>query len=71
MLYRIDLPYACFGLVVCNGQVTGAPPIARWTVGRSIKDVVAYYTRKGASVASSPDPRTKERQTTLSIGHGA
>jgi len=50
-LYRIILTYACFGLIVQNGIVIHAPAIAKWTVNKSIDNVLNYYqTRKKARV---------------------
>lgn len=49
-LVYVDLPYACFGLVVdqSSGKVVEAAPIAKWTVGRYWADVHSYYlTKKG------------------------
>lgn len=43
----IDLPYACFGLVIgARGVVVDAPPIARWTMGRHWAEVANYFTAK-------------------------
>lgn len=49
MIY-IDLPYACFALVVENGKVVRAPPIAKWALGRNTEVVVKYYRDKKAKV---------------------
>lgn len=50
-LVCVDLLYACFGLVIVDGVVARAPPIAFWTIGRLGREVVAYYRRKGAHVS--------------------
>jgi hypothetical protein len=50
MLYHIDVGYACFGLIVEDGIVVDAPPIARWTLTKKVEDVIMYYKRKGAKV---------------------
>jgi hypothetical protein len=42
-LHYIDVGYATFGLVVENGVVVRAPPIAAWAVGKSAADVRVYY----------------------------
>jgi hypothetical protein len=49
-LVRIDMPYACFGMVVVNGVVTEAAPIARWSIGRRGRDSVRYWKKRGAKV---------------------
>lgn len=46
----INLSYATFGLVVRNGIVIQAPPIARWTIGKSSYSVTNYYNNKGAKI---------------------
>ena len=49
-LVVISLPYATFGLVVEDGQVVEAAPIAQWAVGKSVEYVIGYYWRKGAFI---------------------
>lgn len=49
MLIRITLSYAVFGLIVEDAVVVEAAPIARWAVGKPIRDVLTYYRRKGAT----------------------
>jgi hypothetical protein len=50
-LYRFSLPWATFGVVVGdNNFVIDAAPIARWTIGKHITHVQAYYTKRGAEV---------------------
>lgn len=48
--YRIDTGYACFYIRATNGVVVFAAPIANWTMGKKIEDVLAYYQRKGAEI---------------------
>jgi hypothetical protein len=50
---QIDTGYACFGLVVVDGVVVSAPPIASWTKGQTLDKVLIYYRRQGAKVVSS------------------
>lgn len=51
-LYRIDLPYACFGVVVDdNAQVVDAAPIGRWMVGKSLEYIRLWVKRKGGTLA--------------------
>jgi hypothetical protein len=49
-LYWVRLPYATFGLVVLDGIVVAAAPIARRNIGRPIDKVVQYYQKKSAKV---------------------
>ena len=50
-LYRVVIHYACFGFTAVDGVVVEAPPIAHWTVGRRVADVVSYYESvKGGEV---------------------
>jgi hypothetical protein len=45
-LYQIRLPHATFGIEVCDGVVTKAAPIAKWTVGKKSGEVIGYYLRR-------------------------
>ena len=47
-LIWVSLPHATFGLLVADGVITKAPPIARWAIGRGEHEVAAYYRRRGA-----------------------
>lgn len=58
----ISLPYATFGLIVRDGVVVDAPPIARWTIGKPEVTVVAYYRRKGAAVAQLEERPVEARE---------
>jgi len=49
-IYWISLSYATFGLVVRGGIVTDSAPIARWTRGKDLANVLGYYRGKGALV---------------------
>jgi hypothetical protein len=50
-LYRVDLPYACFGIVGVNSIVMEAAPIAGWMVGKHLDDMKSWTARKGGSIA--------------------
>lgn len=50
MLYQIILPYAVFGIVVEQGVVTVAAPIARWSIGKTSELVFQYYWKRGAVI---------------------
>jgi hypothetical protein len=45
----VSLPWATFGLLVEDGVVVHAPPIARWAVGKDERTVADYYRRHGAT----------------------
>jgi hypothetical protein len=49
-LYWVRLAYATFGLVVVDGMVVAAAPIAGRNIGRPIDRVAQYYRKKGAKV---------------------
>lgn len=34
-LVRVVLPYATYGLIVKDGIIVDAPPIARWLIGKT------------------------------------
>jgi len=51
VLYQIDIGYACFGVEVENETVNYAPPIAKWTIGKSWKEIEKYYkSKKNANI---------------------
>lgn len=52
----VSLPFATFALVVRDGLVVDAAPIARWSIGRRELDVADYYRRRGAIFQPLPDP---------------
>lgn len=53
-LWRIDWPQGraapCFGLVVTDGVVMEAAPIARWAAGQNIRRVARWFYERGAAV---------------------
>lgn len=46
----VSLPYATFGIAVADGVVVGAPPIAKWVLGRDEREVAGYFRRRGAKI---------------------
>lgn len=52
----VSLPHATFAIVVADGLVVDAAPIARWTIGRDERDVAEYFRRRGAEFQPLPDP---------------
>ncbi len=50
-LWRVDVPWACFGLLSTDLVVVEAAPIAAWTIGKTIEQVGRYFIRKGGTVS--------------------
>lgn len=50
-LWRVDVPWACFGLVVRAGRVVEVAPIASWAIGKTLVHVAHYFVRRGGVVA--------------------
>jgi hypothetical protein len=46
-LLWVSLPHATFGLVVLDGMVVEAAPIARYALGWSLGRAVGYFGRRG------------------------
>lgn len=50
-LYRIDLPYACYGIETSqNGWVVRTPPIARWMLGKRINTIETWVRKKKGTI---------------------
>lgn len=47
-LVWVSLPHATYGLLISDGRVVEAPPIARWAIGKNERTVAQYLLRKGA-----------------------
>lgn len=55
-LLVVELPWAMFALVVQDGRVVEAAPIARYAVGWDVRRAVRYFTGRGAVVTwTSPN----------------
>ena len=55
LIYSIDVPYACFGLIAEGDSeeraiVVESPPIANWCTGKSLKSVLDYWRKKNAKI---------------------
>ena len=50
--YRIELPYACFGIETNDwGIVVDAPPIARWMIGKQVNlEIRRWINKKGGKI---------------------
>jgi hypothetical protein len=53
-LYRVTLSYACYGVVVRDGQIIEAAPIARWSVGKPLAQFAAWVRKKGGKLEVVP-----------------
>ncbi len=51
----VSLPRATFALIVRDGLVVDAAPIARWSIGRREREVADYYRRRGAEFVPLSD----------------
>lgn len=50
-VWQISTDYACFGLIEQGEVVKMAAPIANWTLGKNIVEVLDFYiTKKNATV---------------------
>lgn len=53
-LWGVDAPEMrgapCFALIVRNGIVIQAAPIAKWTIGKPMSAAARWYKSKGAKV---------------------
>lgn len=58
-LYTVNLPYANFGIIENGGKVTYAAPIAKWAIGKTLRDVEAFYRRKGGQMTAHTQPEIK------------
>ena len=50
MWLQITYRKACFGIREEDGVIVEAAPIARWTLGKTKREVVKYFRRKGGRV---------------------
>jgi hypothetical protein len=51
-LVRVELPRTRFAFEVDDqGVIVVAAPVARWTIGRRGREVVAHYQRRGSRVS--------------------
>lgn len=50
MWYRFTLTWATFAIKVVDGVVVLAAPIAGWTLGHPIANVLTYYNRRGFEI---------------------
>ena len=64
VVYSIDVPWACFGLIVegetaDDAVVVESAPIAGWCTGKLWKIVYSYWRAKGAEIVSAGVLRRK------------
>lgn len=48
-LVSVNLPYACYGVIVVEDRIVQAAPIAKWAVGKSLSEFTAWVSRKGGT----------------------
>lgn len=48
--FTITLSYACYTILVRDGVVVSAPPIARWMVGKGGSEIAAFVAHKGGKI---------------------
>jgi hypothetical protein len=46
----VSLPWATFVLVVSDGRIREAPPIAHWCEGKEASSIRAYWAGRGARI---------------------
>lgn len=49
-LYRVNVGYACFGIIARKGIVVCAPPIARWMIWQTLQEIKPWLLEKKAKV---------------------
>lgn len=52
MLWQVDVPHACYGIVTMGGVVTETAPIGRWLLGKSVEQARAWAKSKGGRLAA-------------------
>ena len=45
-LYQITSSYFCAGIITKNKIIIKAAPIIKWTVGKSISEIIIHCTKK-------------------------
>lgn len=46
MLYWINVHYACYGVIVEDGVIIEAPPIAKWSTGKTFEEFQVFVKKK-------------------------
>jgi hypothetical protein len=59
ILIRVELPWACFGLIARAGVVVETAPISKWAVGKQARETIAYWQNRGAKVTYLEDEAWK------------
>lgn len=49
-LYRIELSYACYGIIIKHAIVVHSPPIAKWMVGKNISFIKEWVKKKKGKI---------------------
>lgn len=53
-LYRVEMRYGTFGIIVTDGIVVQAAPIGNWMIGKTLTHVREWVERKGCRVVLVP-----------------
>ncbi len=49
-LLKIELPYACYGIIVVEGTIIDSAPIARWAIGKDLEYFIRWVEKKGGTI---------------------
>ena len=49
-LYRIEAPFAVFGIIEDDSKIVKAAPICHWAVGKDLDYVTKYFDKKGYKI---------------------
>ena len=50
MLYRVDVPHFCCGIIVKDEKVVKAAPIMKWAVGKPLTVIQAWVKSKRGTI---------------------
>lgn len=50
MTYWISQKHATFIIIEENGKIVKAAPVANWTIGKSVDNVLDYFRKKNAQI---------------------
>ncbi len=65
VLYRIELPYACGGILVENGIVKTTAPIFKWMRGKSVESIREWMSTKRGTIRRAAHTEEPPRLTGL------
>lgn len=47
---RMELPYACFAVIIEDEKCVSAPPIAKWMIGRKFDEISLWVFKRGGTI---------------------